>query len=49
MGSKSLLQENPPVLNCGCWLTQIVLYNGHKTVLVVVCVNNIQLSVLELW
>jgi len=31
-------QQNPPVLNSACWLTQVVLYNGHKTVAVVVVV-----------
>ena len=33
--SKTLLQQNPPVLNWGCRLTQVVLYNGRKTVVVV--------------
>jgi len=28
---KTLLQQNPPVLNCRCWLMQVVLYNGCKT------------------
>ena len=31
---KTLLQQNPPVLNWGCWLTQVVLYNGYKMVVV---------------
>jgi len=31
-----LLQQNPVVLNWGYQLTQVVLYNGHKTVVVVV-------------
>jgi len=31
-GSKTLLQQNPVVLNWGCWLTQVVLCNGCKTV-----------------
>jgi len=31
-GSKTLLQQNPAVFNCGCWLTHIVVYNGRKTV-----------------
>ena len=31
MGSKILLQENPPVLNWRCWLSQVYMYNGHKT------------------
>jgi len=34
--SKTLLQQNPPVLNWGCQLTQVVLYNGRKTVVIVV-------------
>ena len=36
--SKMLLRQNPPVLNYGCWLTQVVLYNGHKTAVVVVII-----------
>jgi len=36
MDSTSLLQQNPPALNWGCQLTQVVLYNGHKMVVVVV-------------
>jgi len=36
VNSKMLLQQNPPVLNCGCWLTQVALYNGHKTAVVIV-------------
>ena len=36
VNSKTLLQQNPPVLNCGCWLTQVVLYIGRKTVVVIV-------------
>jgi len=35
-GSKTLHQENPQLLNWRCQLTQIDLYNGHKTVVVVV-------------
>ena len=30
MGSKTLHQQNPPVLNWRCLLTQVYLYNGHK-------------------
>jgi len=30
--SKTLHQQNPPVLNWGCPLTQVYLYNGCKTV-----------------
>jgi len=26
---------NPPVLNCGCQASQVVLYNGHKMVVIV--------------
>jgi len=37
-GSKTLLEQNPPVLNYGCQLMQVVLYNGPKTVVVVVVV-----------
>ena len=33
-GSKTLLQQNSPVRNWGCWLTQVVLYNGCKAVVV---------------
>jgi len=25
-----LLQQNPPVVDWGCWLTKVVLYNCHK-------------------
>ena len=35
MRSVKLYQQNPPVLNWRCRLTQIDLYNGHKTVVVV--------------
>ena len=28
---KTLLQQNPPVLNRRCWLMQVALYNGCKT------------------
>jgi len=34
-GSKTLLQQNPSVFDCGCRLTQIVLYNCRKIVVVV--------------
>jgi len=27
-----LLQQNPPILNLGCQLTQVDLYNGHKRI-----------------
>ena len=33
--SKTLHQQNPPILNWRCRLTQVDLYNGHKTVVVV--------------
>ena len=26
-----------PILNWGCWLMQVVLYNGRKTIVVVAC------------
>jgi len=35
-GSKTLHQQNPPVVNWRCWPTQVDLYNGRKTVVVVV-------------
>jgi len=35
-GSKILHQQNPPVLNWRCQLMQVNLYNGRKTVVVVV-------------
>jgi len=35
VGTKTLLQKNPLVLNWGCSLTQVVLYNGRKPVAVV--------------
>jgi len=38
VGSTTLLQQNPPVLNLRCQLTHIVLYNGHKTTVVIVAV-----------
>jgi len=37
-GCKTLLQQNPPVLNQRCLLTQVLLCNGCKTVIVVVVV-----------
>jgi len=37
-GSKTLHEQNPPVLNWRCRLTQVDLYNGRKMVLVVVVV-----------
>jgi len=33
-GSNSLLEQNPPVLNWWCRLTQVDLYSGHKMVVV---------------
>jgi len=36
VGSEALLQQNHPVLNWVCQQTQVVLYNGHKMVVVVV-------------
>jgi len=33
--SKTLLQQNPPGFNWVCRLTQVVLYNGRKKVVVV--------------
>jgi len=39
-GSKTLLQQNPPVINFGCQLIQMVLYNSHKTLIVVVRIHH---------
>ena len=36
VGSKTLHQQNPAVLNWRCWLTQVDLCNGRKMVVVVV-------------
>jgi len=36
MKAVKLCQQNPPVLNWQCWLTQVVLYSGHKALAVVV-------------
>jgi len=30
VGSRTLLQQNPPVLNWGCRLSQADLYNGRE-------------------
>ena len=37
-GSKTSHQQNHPVLNCRCRLTQVDLYNCHKAAAVVVVV-----------
>jgi len=34
-----LLQQNPPVLNWGCQLTQVVLHNGRETAAAVIGKN----------
>ena len=36
VGSKTLLQQNLPVLNCECQLLPVDLYNEHKTTLLIV-------------
>ena len=41
--SKTLLQQNPPVLNWEYWLMQTDLYAGHKIVVFVVAPDK------ELW
>jgi len=41
---KLCTNKNSPVINRKCWLTQVGLYNSHKTVVVVVIVNK-ELSV----
>jgi len=40
VGSKTLHQENSLVLNWRCQIKQVDLYNGHKTVVVVVNMIN---------
>jgi len=30
-GSKTLQQQDSPVLNWSCWLMQVDLFNGRKT------------------
>jgi len=39
VGSKILHQQNPPVLNWWCGLMLVDLYNGCKTVVVVVVIH----------
>ena len=41
MWAIKLHQQNPPILNWRCRLTQVDLYNGHKMVVVVLCKNAI--------
>jgi len=41
LGNKTLLQQNPPVLNWGCQLMQVALYDDHKMVVAVVVVSMI--------
>ena len=43
-GSKTLHQQNPPVLYCRCRLTQVDVYNGRKMVVVVVVVVKLILT-----
>jgi len=38
MQAVKLLQQNPRVLNWGCRLMQVVLYNGCKKIVVVVVI-----------
>jgi len=33
--SKTLLQQNPPVFSCGCWLRQLVLCSDCEAVVLV--------------
>jgi len=40
MRAGKLHQQNPPVLNCRCQLTQVDLYNGRKTLVTVVVYVN---------
>ena len=43
MGSKTVHQQNPPVLYWRCWLTQVDLCNGRRTPVVVVFLNKLLL------
>ena len=43
-GAKILLQQNPPVINWGYQLTPVVLYNGRKTVVVIITTNATAIS-----
>ena len=51
MRAVKLLQQNPPVRNLGCCLMQVVVYNGRKTLVVVVTPSRVcavaQYAVLE--
>jgi len=38
MDSKTVLQQNPPVLNWGYWLMHVILYDGCQMVVVVVVI-----------
>jgi len=35
MRAGKLFRQNPPVLNWGCWLTQVDLCNGYQMVVVI--------------
>jgi len=54
VGSKTLYQQNPPVLNQRCWLTQADLYNSHRMVVCCCCnlcttVHVFRASAILLW
>ena len=46
-GSKTLHQQNPPVVNWRCWLTQVDQYYGHKIVVVLLFVGMLLLYYLK--
>ena len=43
-GQQTFNQQNSPVLNCRCRLTQVGLYNGRRTVVVVVILSTYTLQ-----
>ena len=47
-GSKTMHHQNPPVLNWRCWIVQVDLHNGHKTVDVVVIVKEVGRKVAQM-
>jgi len=48
-GSRTLHQQNPPFINWQCRLMQVDLYNGCKTVVVVLCYNTIKCNYESVW
>ena len=44
-----LLQQSSPVVNLGCRLMQVILYNGRKTVVAVVFVVGMNVIKFTIW